>query len=125
MLLAGVTESELVKGAERAPEERQYQFTEEDKRKFLENPAYHLQFRKKTKAEISLLFGAYQQGSESSNKFREIITAVMNRRMGPGHEELKEFIIQSSSQGVGGSRQAMILWRHWCKPMSGRYSVTL
>jgi cation diffusion facilitator CzcD-associated flavoprotein CzcO len=41
----------------------------------------------------------YQQGSETSNKFREVITNEMNRRMGPGNEELKKFIIPKWSPG--------------------------
>ena len=34
-----------------------------------------------------------------SNKFREVITAEMNRRIGPGNEKLKEFIIPKWSPG--------------------------
>jgi cation diffusion facilitator CzcD-associated flavoprotein CzcO len=41
----------------------------------------------------------YQQGSDVSTQFRAVITAEMNRRLGPGHEELKEFIIPKWSPG--------------------------
>src|ERR1700754_488855 len=41
----------------------------------------------------------YKQGSELSNMFRAVITAEMNRRMGPGHEELKKFIIPKWAPG--------------------------
>jgi cation diffusion facilitator CzcD-associated flavoprotein CzcO len=41
----------------------------------------------------------YTQNSAMSNKFREVITAEMNRRMGPGHDELKKFIIPKWSPG--------------------------
>lgn len=92
-------ESELKKGAESSPAERQYTFTEEDKRKFKEDPNHLLLFRKKIEAEINSLFGMYQQGSEVSQNFREVITAEMNRRLGEGHEELKEFIIPKWSPG--------------------------
>ena len=92
-------QSELLKGAEQEPGERQYTFTEADKKKFNTDPAYLLQFRKKIEAEINSLFGMYQQGSETSNKFREVITNEMNRRMGPGNEELKKFIIPKWSPG--------------------------
>jgi cation diffusion facilitator CzcD-associated flavoprotein CzcO len=81
------------------PGERQYTFTEADKKKFTEDPEYLLQFRKKIEAEINSLFGMYQQGSETSNKFREVITAEMNKRMGPGNQELKDFIIPKWSPG--------------------------
>lgn len=45
------------------------------------------------------LFGMYKQGSELSNMFRKVIHDEMNRRMGPGNEELKKFIIPAWSPG--------------------------
>lgn len=96
---AGALQNDLQKGAEVDPGHRQYKFTEEDKKRFKEDPNYHLDFRKRIEAEINGLFGMYQQGSELSNMFRDIITAEMNRRMGPGHEELKKFIIPKFSPG--------------------------
>ncbi|PVH68820.1 FAD/NAD(P)-binding domain-containing protein [Cadophora sp. DSE1049] len=95
----GVLNEELLKGAEQEPSKRQYTFTTEDKKRFNEDPAYLLQFRKKIEAEINSLFGMYQQGSEMSNKFREVITTEMTRRIGPGNEKLKEFIIPKWSPG--------------------------
>lgn len=41
----------------------------------------------------------YRQGSDLSHTFRQVITEEMNRRMGPGNEELKEFIIPKWSPG--------------------------
>jgi len=41
----------------------------------------------------------YRQGSDLSKQFRQVITDEMNRRMGPGHEELKSFIIPQWSPG--------------------------
>ncbi|CAK4031916.1 FAD NAD(P)-binding domain-containing [Lecanosticta acicola] len=81
------------------PGQRQYEFTEEDKRRFRENPDFHLEFRKSIEAEINGLFGMYKQNSELSNTFRKVITEEMNRRMGPGHEHLKSFIIPKWSPG--------------------------
>lgn len=81
------------------PGDRQYEFTDADKKKFIENPEYLLRFRRKIEAEINSLFGMYQQGSETSNDFREVITKEMHRRMGPGNEELKKFIIPTWSPG--------------------------
>lgn len=45
------------------------------------------------------LFGMYKQGSDLSNTFRKVITEEMHRRMGPGHDELKNFIIPTWSPG--------------------------
>jgi cation diffusion facilitator CzcD-associated flavoprotein CzcO len=99
IFVPGVLEEELVKGEERSVAERQYTFTPEDKRRFAEEPGYLLTFRKKIEAEINSLFGMYQQGSELSNNFKQTITEEMNRRMGPGHQELKKFIIPKWSPG--------------------------
>lgn len=41
----------------------------------------------------------YKQGSELSDTFRTIITDEMHRRLGPGHEELKKFIVPKWSPG--------------------------
>ncbi|KAL4919155.1 hypothetical protein BDW62DRAFT_209891 [Aspergillus aurantiobrunneus] len=90
---------DLRHGVDNDPGNRQYKFTEEDKRRFREDPGYHLAFRKSIEAEINGLFGMYQQGSELSNLFRQAITDEMLRRMGPGHEELKSFIIPKFAPG--------------------------
>ncbi|KAF4120117.1 Flavin-binding monooxygenase-like [Geosmithia morbida] len=77
-----VLESELKKGdGTEAPGNRQYTFTGADKKGFREDPGSHLEFRKEIEADIN------------------IITEEMNRRMGPGNEKLKEFIIPKWSPG--------------------------
>jgi cation diffusion facilitator CzcD-associated flavoprotein CzcO len=86
-------------GSDVDPGQRQYTFTCEDKEKFRSDPDYHLDFRKRIEAEINGLFGMYKQGSELSQQFREIITKEMHRRMGPGNEKLKSFIIPKWSPG--------------------------
>lgn len=81
------------------PSQRQYKFTDEDKKKFAEDPAHFLDFRQKIEAEINSLFGMYQAGSEMNNKMRELITEEMHKRIGPGHEKLKEFIVPKWAPG--------------------------
>lgn len=90
---------DLRHGEDSDPGNRQYKFTEEDKKRFREDPNYHLAFRKGIEAEINGLFGMYLQDSDVSNSFRQIITDEMMRRMGPGHEELKSFIIPKFAPG--------------------------
>ncbi|TVY39384.1 putative sterigmatocystin biosynthesis monooxygenase [Lachnellula subtilissima] len=80
-------------------EARQYNFTESDKKKFNEDPEFHLQFRKEIEAEINGLFGLYKAGSELSATMRTLIREELNRRMGPGHDDLKDFIIPKWSPG--------------------------
>ncbi|KAF1982585.1 FAD/NAD(P)-binding domain-containing protein [Aulographum hederae CBS 113979] len=96
---AGALQSDLQKGSEVDPGQRQYTFSDEEKDRFRSDPEYHLNFRKRIEAEINGLFGMYQQNSEMNNHFREVITAEMHRRMGPGHEKLKSFIIPKWSPG--------------------------
>ncbi|KAH7121056.1 hypothetical protein B0J11DRAFT_55998 [Dendryphion nanum] len=96
---AGALTNDLQKGQDVDAGQRQYDFTEADKKKFAEDPEYHLDFRKRIEAEINSLFGMYQQGSELSDTFRKVITEEMHRRMGPGKEELKKFIIPKWSPG--------------------------
>ncbi|PGH26433.1 hypothetical protein AJ80_01931 [Polytolypa hystricis UAMH7299] len=96
---AGALAGDMLKDQEVDPGQRQYNFTEEDKQKFRDDPEYHLMFRKKIEAEINSLFGMYSKGSDLSNHFREVITKEMHRRMGPGNEKLKEFIVPKWSPG--------------------------
>ncbi|KPM37428.1 putative sterigmatocystin biosynthesis monooxygenase stcW [Neonectria ditissima] len=81
------------------PGKRQYTFTEEEKQRFRNDPEYHLKFRKGIEAEINSLFAMFFQGSDTSNMFRKSITEEMERRIGPGNERLKEFIIPKWSPG--------------------------
>jgi cation diffusion facilitator CzcD-associated flavoprotein CzcO len=96
---AGALTEDLQKGQDVDPGQRQYNFSEADIKKFREDPEYHLNFRKRIEAEINSLFGMYKQNSDLSNQFREVITKEMHRRMGPGHDELKKFIIPDFSPG--------------------------
>jgi cation diffusion facilitator CzcD-associated flavoprotein CzcO len=96
---AGALQQDMIKGADVNPGQRQYNFSEAEKERFRDDPEYHLDFRKRIEAEINSLFGMYKQGSELSDKFREVITNEMHRRMGPGHEKLKNFIIPKWSPG--------------------------
>ncbi|KAJ3524735.1 hypothetical protein NM208_g11943 [Fusarium decemcellulare] len=97
----GVLENELRKGQEGGdqPGKRQYKFSEEDKQRFRDDPDYHLMFRKRIEAEINQLFDMFRSGSATSNMFRKTITEEMNRRIGPGNEKLKDFIIPKWSPG--------------------------
>lgn len=46
------------KGKDVDPGQRQYEFTEEDKKRFREDPEFHLQFRKGIEAEINGKIGS-------------------------------------------------------------------
>ncbi|KAK6378802.1 hypothetical protein LTS17_006505 [Exophiala oligosperma] len=78
---------------------RQYKFSEADIKHFRDDPQYHLHFRQEIEAELNKIFGVFIKGSEMNNNLRKVVTEEMNRRMGPGHEELKKFIIPKFSPG--------------------------
>ena len=48
---------------------------------------------------IPRLFGMYRQKSDLQNLFRDVVETEMRRRLGDGHEELKDFIIPTWSVG--------------------------
>jgi len=79
---AGVMEKYLTKGAPISASQRQYNFTESDRKRFREDPAYHLEFRKAIEAEINGLFGLYKQDSEMSHYFKGLIEKEMHRYVG-------------------------------------------
>ncbi|KAL6242201.1 hypothetical protein RBB50_010749 [Rhinocladiella similis] len=96
----GATALSALRGGDASdPGKRQYAFTEQDKKRFREDPDYFLQFRKEIEAEINVLFGMYTKGSDLQTTFRDAITKEMIRRMGPGNEKLKDFIIPKWSVG--------------------------
>jgi cation diffusion facilitator CzcD-associated flavoprotein CzcO len=70
---AGVLSKDIRRGEDEKPGQRQYTFTEEDKRQFKDDSAHHLDFRKRMEAEINGLFGLYMQGSDMSNLYRQVI----------------------------------------------------
>lgn len=72
---------------------------DEDKKRFKDDPDYHLKFRKRIEAEINSLFGMYKQGSDLSNTFRKVITDEMHKRIGPGNQDLKDFMIPGFAPG--------------------------
>jgi cation diffusion facilitator CzcD-associated flavoprotein CzcO len=74
-------------------------YSEEDRKKFRDDPEYHLQYRQKMEADLNGFFFAFKQGSDENNMFRKIITESMLRRLGPGHEELKKHLFPTFSPG--------------------------
>lgn len=91
--------AQLRNGVEPPPGQHQYKFTDADKKRFRDDPEYFLRFRKEIEAEINLLFEMYISGSNVQTQFRDVIEKEMLRRLGPGNEKLKEFIIPKWSVG--------------------------
>ena len=90
--------------SDRTPQNRddlvnQYWYTEEDKQRFRDDPEYLLLYRKKLESAVNGLFDMFISGSDVSKGANEMMRAEMNRRIGPGHEELKERLIPAWSPG--------------------------
>lgn len=84
---------------EQAEETSQHFFTDEEKQRFKDDPEYHLQYRKKIESAIHTTFEMYIKDSEASKGAQKNMVEEMNRRIGPGHEELKSRLIPSWPPG--------------------------
>jgi hypothetical protein len=80
---------EDLKGGEENAASRQYVFTDEEKRKFREDPDFLLNMRQKIEAEVNLLFPFFQRGTDLQKQMHIVMTEEMHNRIGPGHKELK------------------------------------
>jgi hypothetical protein len=82
-----------------APSNAQYYFSEEEKQKFRDDPEFHLAYRKKLEAAVNNLFEMFLKGSQTSRDAARLMKAEMYRRIGPGHEELKQKLVPSWPPG--------------------------
>ncbi|KAK5173627.1 uncharacterized protein LTR77_002308 [Saxophila tyrrhenica] len=90
--------------SEREPQDekklmKQYWYTEEDKQRFRDDPEHLLQYRKKLESAVNSMFDMFISNSDVSKGANDMMRAEMNRRIGPGHEELKNRLIPSWSPG--------------------------
>lgn len=77
----------------------QYYFSDVEKKHFRDDPEFHLQYRKKLEAAVNNLFEMFLKDTETSKEAEKLMRAEMYRRIGPGHEELKEKLIPSWPPG--------------------------
>lgn len=77
----------------------QYFYSEEDKRKFREDPESFLKYRRDLETSVNSLFDLYISGSETSKSMQAAMRTEMERRIGPGHEDLKNKLIPEWSPG--------------------------
>ncbi|OQU98935.1 hypothetical protein CLAIMM_04644 [Cladophialophora immunda] len=72
---------------------RQYYFSEEEKANFKHDPDSLLFLRRRIESEINLGFELYTRGSKLQEEALQNMREEMIRRIGPGHESLKERLI--------------------------------
>lgn len=77
----------------------QYRFTEEDKERFRKDPEYFRKFRSEMDSQINGSWQMFIQGSDFSKGARKHMAAEMERRLGPGHDDLKSQLIPSWAPG--------------------------
>ncbi len=76
-----------------------YFYTDAEKKRFRGDPEHHLQYRKKLDADFNASYDIFIAGSDASQRAEAGMKAEMIRRIGPGHEELKEKLIPSWPPG--------------------------
>lgn len=77
----------------------QYWYTDEQKKRFREDPEYLLSYRKDLEMGMNSRFDMYVAGSETSSEAQKLMKAEMERRIGPGNDELKKRLIPTWSPG--------------------------
>ena len=77
----------------------QYWYTEEEKKRFREDPQSLYEYRYKLESAMNGRFDIFVAGSEASKMAEKIMRKEMHRRIGPGHEELKEKLIPKWAPG--------------------------
>lgn len=93
-------DSDKVEKVEHPLAAMQHRFTADQIAKFKEQPDYHLEFRKKMENVMNNSTDVFVAGSEMSNGARKTMTAVMEKRLGPGNEELKQRLIPKWAPGT-------------------------
>ncbi len=74
-------------------------YIESEKRKFRDDPAFHLQYRKRLESALTEMFPLFLRGTKHNIQGKAYMQANMAAKIGPGHEELKQrFIPQMRSR---------------------------
>lgn len=77
----------------------QHHFKDEIMR-FKQDPSYHLEFRKNMENAMNNSTDVFVAGSEMNNAARKMMEAEMEKRLGPGNEELKRKLIPKWAPGT-------------------------
>ncbi|KAJ4288943.1 hypothetical protein N0V90_011285 [Kalmusia sp. IMI 367209] len=77
----------------------QHFYSEEEKERFRTDPEHHLEYRRNLEGTVNKLFDMFIEGSAENKDAQKTMKAEMLRRIGPGHEELKERLVPSWPPG--------------------------
>ncbi|OAL33748.1 hypothetical protein AYO20_06924 [Fonsecaea nubica] len=95
----GQRENDSNAAPEDFPAGPQHKFTAEEKERFRKDPEYHLRYRRLLESSFNAGFDMFLPDTEYAKVVKENMKAEMLRRLGPGHEELKEKLIPSWPPG--------------------------
>jgi cation diffusion facilitator CzcD-associated flavoprotein CzcO len=90
---ANALKDEIHHGRESDAASRQHIFTDAERQQFRGDPEGLLHLRRKIEAEVNLLFPFFQRGTLLQKSTAIAMREEMLRRIGPGHETLKEHLI--------------------------------
>ncbi|KAJ5951521.1 uncharacterized protein N7479_009934 [Penicillium vulpinum] len=77
----------------------QYHYTEEEKKRFRDDPEFLLQYRQSLDSKANLFFDVFIRDSEMSHFGRKMMKEEIEKRLGPGHEDLKVQMIPEWAPG--------------------------
>jgi hypothetical protein len=98
--LSGSESQEDIEKIENPLAASQHYFTPEQLDKFKSDPSYHLEFRKKMENVMNNSTDVFVADSEMNKAARKMMEAEMERRLGPGNEELKQKLIPTWAPGM-------------------------
>lgn len=96
-------ESEIAGQVEKAKDPlsaAQHHFTKQEIERFQQDPEYHIQFRKKMENAMNNSTDVFVVGTEMHTAARKMMQAEMEKRLGPGNEELKKRLIPTWAPGT-------------------------
>lgn len=82
-----------------ADDRPQHKYTDEEIRRFHENPEEFLAYRKELETRFNTMFDVFIAGSEVSKQAQKGMREEMLRRIGPGNEDLKQHLIPTWPPG--------------------------
>jgi cation diffusion facilitator CzcD-associated flavoprotein CzcO len=96
-----VLESDIRKGKKIEKGKSQHKFTDEEKKRFKDDPEYYLMVRKRLEAEFNSIIQGWIRDTPFAKTMRESILLEMESRIGdgPGSAKLKELLIPRWAPG--------------------------
>jgi hypothetical protein len=86
-----------------------YSYIETEKERFRKDAAFHLAYRKRLESAMNKMFPLFLRGTEINLAAKNGMRESMEKRIGPGHDDLKKNLIPSWSPGCRRLRVSLSL----------------